>query len=99
MSVKLWSIRLLLVALALGQIIDIFTTNRALAGGAKEVNPVMHLVMQLSGEQWWFWKAFIAIFLISLSVTVRKPSWRKIAVAGFVAILQLLVIINNLMYP
>ena len=96
---KLWSIRLLLVALALGQIIDVLATNNSLAGGGKkELNPVMRVVMNLYGEHWWLWKAFIAVFLIYLAITIRSPSWRKIGLAGVVAVLQLLVIISNLMY-
>ena len=98
LTLKLWSTRLLLIALALGQMIDVLTTNRALAAGGKEVNPFMHLMMLLSGGQWWLLKALIALFLIYLAITIRPPTWRKIALAGFVAMLQLLVIINNLMH-
>ena len=96
---RLWSARLLLVALALGQMIDVLTTNRALsAGHGKELNPVMHLAMQLSGGQWWLWKAFIAVFLIVLAITIRSPSWRKVVLAGLVAAAQAIVIINNVMH-
>ena len=97
-TAKLWSARLLLLALAVGQIIDVLTTNRALSAGGREMNPLMHLAMKLSGGQWWLWKAFIAIFLISLAITIRAPSWRKVVFAGLVAIAQLVVIINNIMH-
>ena len=96
--VKLWSARLLLLALALGQIMDVLTTNRALSAGGKEMNPVMSLAMKMSGGQWWLLKAGIAIFLISLAITIRPPSWRKVALAGLVATAQALVIINNLIH-
>ncbi|HKX07764.1 MAG TPA: DUF5658 family protein [Stellaceae bacterium] len=97
-AAKLWSARLLLVALAIGQMIDVLTTNRALSAGGREMNPVMHLAMELSGGQWWLWKAFIAVFLICLAITVRQPSWRKVVLAGLVAVAQAIVIINNVMH-
>src|SRR5690349_18570667 len=81
-GVKLWSARLLLVALAVGQMVDVLTTNRALAAGhGREMNPVMRLAMELSGGQWWVWKALIAVFLIAIAITVRLPSWRKVVLA------------------
>ena len=98
-GVKLWSARLLLVALAVGQMIDVLTTNRALAAGhGTEMNPVMRLAMELSGGQWWVWKALIAVFLIAIAMTVRLPSWRKVVLAGLVAVAQAVIIINNIMH-
>ena len=98
-AVKLWAIRALLVILALAQIGDILSTNRALAEspGAMEANPVMHLMMTYLGSWWWLWKVAVAGFLATAAFSIRQPSRRQLVFAAAVAKVYILVLINNML--
>jgi hypothetical protein len=98
-AAKLWGIRAVLVMLAVAQLADVLTTNRALAGspGAFEANPLMHMLMTYLGPWWWLWKAAVAGFFVTMAFTIRQPSRRELVVAGAVAKVYVLVLINNLL--
>ena len=98
-TLKLWAIRVLLIALAVAQLGDVLTTNAALAGSpsAHEANPFMSLLMAALGSYWWLWKAAMAGFFVVAAVAIREPSRRQLIFAGAVAKVYVLVLINNLM--
>jgi uncharacterized membrane protein YciS (DUF1049 family) len=96
-SARRWPLRLFLIALALGQVMDVITTNQVLAAGGYEVNPVMSHLMEWFGVQWWLVKAVVAVFLIYLALKNRSVAQRWVALTGVFAIMQTLVILNNVM--
>ncbi len=66
-----------LAILALLQIADVWTTNRVIANGGREDNPVLKWIMDRLGEHWWIAKlgiAGLAIFIL-YSVGQQLLSW------------------------
>lgn len=98
-TLKLLSIRTLLIALAVAQLGDVLTTNQALAAspGTFEANPLMALLMTYLGSWWWLWKAAMAGFFGVAAFTIREPSRRQLVFTGAVAKIYVLVLINNLL--
>lgn len=60
---------ILFVALQVG---DVLTTNKALATGAKEANPIVKWLMDKIGDKWWVIK--IPIIAIMFGV-IYTPAW------------------------
>ncbi len=63
------SLALALVAL---QIPDIWTTNRILACGGRELNPGVRLLMRM-GSRWWWPKVAIAVIAAGILVALNDP--------------------------
>jgi len=47
-------------AFAVAQAADIFSTNRLLSKGGRELNPVMRFLMDRLGDKWWVGKLLMA---------------------------------------
>src|SRR5690348_16814777 len=68
--------RISALAIAIVQILDVATTNAALASGGAELNPIMRLSMANLGSLWWLPKAAIALFILAyvfLGITRTPP--------------------------
>jgi hypothetical protein len=91
------TIKVLLVVVALAQIVDVLSTNRALAagGGLYEANPVMGFSMTALGPFWWLPKFAIAIVLILLAIRLKRATMREFLLASLVEIAYLGVLVNN----
>lgn len=89
--------QLLILLVALGQPVDILTTNAALASvpGAFENNPVEAFLMLHLGGWWWVPKATLAVFLVYQAVTLRKMTRRRWALVAVGAKAYALVLIAN----
>lgn len=91
--------RTLLVALAIAQIADIFSTNAALAAtpGASEGNPFMRLVMSGLGSWWWLWKVALAALFIVYAMRLNVVRRKTVALLGVVAKAYAIVIMSNML--
>jgi hypothetical protein len=86
-----------LALLAILQIVDVASTNRALAvPGVQEVNPLMVWAQQELGSCWWLPKLAILVFLTF--VVVRLPPIRARWLMAGVLGLYVVVVANNLSY-
>lgn len=94
--IKLQCARALTLLVALGQPLDILTTNRALAGtGAHEGNPVEAWLMVEVGPLWWLPKALLAVFLAYQAVTLGHASrWTWALLAAGVKVYAVVLVAN-----
>ena len=87
----LMSKQTLLLAFVLLQLLDVFTTNRVLAAGGFEANPLMADVMARLGSLWWMPKLAIAL----TCALVLFQGRRRFLAAG-VAYMSVAVLINSI---
>jgi uncharacterized protein DUF5658 len=89
--------RISALAIAIVQVLDVATTNAALASGGTELNPVMRLSMATLGSLWWFPKASIALFILAyvFSGLTPTPTRRIIALTKIVLAVSALAVVNN----
>jgi uncharacterized protein DUF5658 len=90
--------RISALAIAIVQVLDVATTDAALASGGTELNPVMRLSMATFGSLWWFPKAAIALFILAyvFSGLTPTPTRRIIALTKIVLAVSALVVVNNI---
>ena len=90
--------RICALTIALVQVLDIATTNAALAAGGAELNPVMRLSMSNLGSVWWLPKAVVAVFILAyvFSRLTPPPTRRIIALTTTVLAVSALVVANNI---
>lgn len=64
------------------QLLDVWTTNRVIAGGGRESNPVLIWVMLRLGRRWWIFKLGVAAAFIAILYLVgpQPLSWAVLAV-------------------
>ena len=98
-SLQVMLIKTLLVVVALAQVVDVISTNRALAAGMGlyEANPVMGFSMSALGSFWWLPKFAIAAVLIGSAIQLKRATMREFAMAVLVPTLYLGVLVNNYM--
>lgn len=86
------------LAIAVVQLLDVATTNAALASGGAELNPIMRLSMAELGSLWWLPKAAIALFILAyvFSGVTRTPTRRTIALTAIVLVVSSLCVANNI---
>jgi hypothetical protein len=94
------AIKALLVLVASAQLVDVLSTNRALAAGRGlyEANPVMSFSMDTLGTFWWLPKLVIALVLIGLAVRLKRVTLREFVLATLVEITYLGVLVNNFLH-
>src|SRR6516165_3214800 len=61
------------LVIAVGQALDVATTNAVLTSGGAELNPLMRISMAKLGSLWWLPKAAIAIFILAYVFSRRTP--------------------------
>jgi uncharacterized protein DUF5658 len=66
--------RISALAIAIGQVLDVSTTNTVLGSGGAELNPLMRLSMAELGSLWWLPKAATAVFLLACVFSGRMPA-------------------------
>jgi hypothetical protein len=90
--------RISALAIATVQILDVATTNAALASGGAELNPIMRLSMANLGSLWWLPKAAITLFILGyvFSGVTRTPTRRVIALAMIVLAVGAVCVANNI---
>jgi len=66
--------RIAALAIAIGQAIDVSTTNTVLASGGTELNPLMRISMVELGSLWWLPKAAAAVFILACVFSGRMPA-------------------------
>jgi hypothetical protein len=90
--------RICALTIAIVQVLDVFTTNAALASGGTEVNPLMRLSMANLGSVWWLPKAALALFILAyvFSGLTPPPTRRIIALTAIVLAVSALVVANNI---
>jgi Domain of unknown function (DUF5658) len=93
-----FSMRISALAIAIVQLLDVATTNAALASGGAELNPIMRLSMAELGSLWWLPKAAIALFIIAyvFSGVARTPTRCIIHLTGIVLVVSALCVANNI---
>ncbi|HVJ55538.1 MAG TPA: DUF5658 family protein [Aliidongia sp.] len=94
---RLGVIKALLVILALAQLVDVLSTNRALAAGdgRYEANPVMSFSMMHLGALWWLPKFAIAAFLVALVFRLKRATQREFLFSAIVGTAYLGILANN----
>jgi hypothetical protein len=99
---KVAFIRFSCVSIAIAQVLDIYTTNKALAEmpGAVEGNPVMAFSMYALGEWWWLVKAAAVIWLIWMTVYAQPDNISRLRIAVHIKLLILYaaVLANNIFH-
>ncbi len=85
---------LLALLLVLLQIPDIWTTNRILALGGREMNPGVRLLMRLGRRWWWLPKLAIALVAAWYMAVSGDPEGRVALIVCNVA--YVLVVLSNL---
>jgi hypothetical protein len=65
--------RISALAIAIGQALDVSTTNTVLASGGTELNPLMRISMVELGSLWWLPKAATAVFILACVFSGRMP--------------------------
>jgi len=84
------------LVIAVGQALDVATTNAVLASGGAELNPLMRISMAKLGSLWWLPKAAIAIFILAYVFSRRTPvPTRRIIALATIALASSAVIIAN----
>ena len=81
-------------AMLVVQLLDVLTTNRILAGGGRELNPVMRLFMRLGGRWWWVPKLAVAI-IASLVLAVDESELATWLLGG-ILFCYVVVVVSNL---
>ncbi|WOI30030.1 DUF5658 family protein [Sulfitobacter dubius] len=78
------------LALLAAQIADVVTTNRVLAKGGREVNPVMRWIMDKTGDQWAVIKVAAALFfaVVLWAIGMAWAIWNITALTWAVALLN-----------
>jgi len=87
------SIVITAVLLAL-QVADVLTTNRVLARGGREVNPLMALAMRRLGRLWWVPKAGLVGGAVAAAWLWLPPPW-LVGVLGLIVLGYGIVAANN----
>jgi hypothetical protein len=90
--------KLLLIFMAFAQLVDVLSTNRALAAAGDrlyEANPVMGYSMETLGSFWWLPKCAIAIVLMLLAIRLKRATLREFVLATLVEFAYLGVLVNN----
>jgi fucose 4-O-acetylase-like acetyltransferase len=78
----------------LAGVADVITTERALARGARELNPLMRALQEHTGRFWWIGKLMIHALVVL--VVLLFDGWLGIAVgATFAAIITAVAIHNE----
>jgi uncharacterized protein DUF5658 len=95
---KRFLMRIAALTIAVVQLLDVATTNAALASGGAELNPVMRLSMAKLGSLWWLPKATVALFILAyvFSRLTPPPTRRIIALTMIVLTVGALVVVNNI---
>ena len=62
------------LALLAAQIADVVTTNRVLAKGGRELNPVMRWIMDKTGDQWAVVKVVLAL-IVAVVLWASGMAW------------------------
>jgi hypothetical protein len=90
--------RISAVAIAVVQLLDVATTNAALASGGAELNPIMRLSMAKLGSLWWLPKAAVGFFILAyvFSGLTRTPPRRIIALTEIVLAVSALCVASNI---
>ena len=90
--------RICALTIAIVQVLDVSTTNAALASGGTEVNPLMRLSMANLGSVWWLPKAATALFILAyvFSGLTPPPTRRIVALTAIVLAVSALVVANNI---
>src|SRR5215471_12023252 len=65
--------RISALAIAVGQALDVSTTNTVVASGGTELNPLMRISMTELGSLWWLPKAATALFILACVFSGRMP--------------------------
>lgn len=86
-------IYVLFVLLVLLQAGDVYTTNRILANGGREANPVIAWVMGKLGRYWWLSK--VAVMLPIALLVWLSPGYHTLMALLFMVILYLWVVWHN----
>ena len=71
---------LAVIAIIIGQYLDVWSTNLALSVGAKEGNPLMRWAMEKLGRWWWAIK--IAPLALGVYLTWNTPGLAVLAVVA-----------------
>jgi hypothetical protein len=88
--------RSLLILIAVAQILDVISTNRALLSGAGvEANPLVAAVMAMMGSYWWLWKVALAGFFAYVALTLQEVGLRRLALISALAKIYVVVIVSN----
>jgi uncharacterized protein DUF5658 len=65
--------RISALAIAIGQALDVSTTNRVLSSGGAELNPLMRISMVELGSLWWLPKAATAALVLACVFSGHMP--------------------------
>jgi uncharacterized membrane protein len=89
--------RLTCLGLAIGQVLDILSTNEALAAspGVTELNPLIAATMSALGDLWWLPKSGLALLMIYFALTLRAIRRRTAVILAVTAKATVLVILGN----
>lgn len=91
-------VRILMCAVFLSAMADVWSTNRAIAKGAKEANPVMAFFMRVLKEKWLL--ARLVFSQAHIFTVVHSPAaaetWKGVASFGLNLALMAYVIWNNI---
>lgn len=82
-------------ALALLQVGDVLSTNRAKAMGSFEVNPLMRWAQATLGAYWWLPKVGVIVVLAALIAAHRGRFPTRLATA--ICIFYVIVVANNIL--
>ena len=77
------------LALFAAQIADVVTTNRVVASGGRELNPVMRWVMEKAGDQWAVVKV-VAALAIAAYLWASGAAWVIWIITGLTWLFALL---------
>jgi Domain of unknown function (DUF5658) len=78
--------RVLLIIFAALQIVDVITTNSALARGNWEVNPLMAFAQTHLGQAWWVPK-MAALGLVFVLASLTRRVWPLVFAVSFYAVI------------
>lgn len=88
-----WVTTSLVSLLMLLQLLDVMSTNRVLARGGREANPLVWWTMQRMGRAWWMPKFAVTSVPSGFAVAYANPRI-DVALAG-IAVAYLFVVVNN----
>lgn len=87
-----YAIWILCAVAALLHVLDVLSTNRALATGDREANPCMALAMRLFGASWWVPKMVLGIGFCG------AMAWAGSALEGYQPLVVFVLVGNDLLY-